>query len=366
MSLLGGLAAETFYGEIWQRRGAVFRGSAVGFEPVPKDTLWRLASNEAAETRLVFEHGEACPWQVTHGPFPSDAQAALPESGWSLLVQEVDSHLPHVAAILEHVSFVPRWLLDDVMVSIAPAGGSVGPHIDQYDAFLVQVEGQRRWQLESTPRTTVTLIEGADLAVLSDFDPACEHVLGPGDVLYVPPGLAHHGVAVDDAQTWSIGLRAPNTHDLVLSYVDTVLEHIPFDAFYRTTDRRTPANQAEISSQNVQAFRALIDRALDSDRFASWLGRHLSRPRSEYESDDGATRSRTAKTVALRGGVRSAYVYGCDGGLTLFVNGDEIEVPAPAAPLARSLANGHRVSIAALDPATRGLIDALDQRGMLD
>lgn len=360
---------ETFYAEVWQRKGAVFRNAISGLAPVASGKLWSLAASGKTESRLIFEHGQDCPWQVEHGPLRRDASKCLPDEGWSLLIHEADSHVPHVTKVLEHTSFMPRWLLDDVMISIAPTGGSVGPHIDRYDAFLVQVAGRRRWQLEDTPREEdPVLVEGADLAVLADFAPDRDYVLEPGDVLYVPPGLAHHGVALEEAQTWSIGLRAPSAHDLVLSYMEEVLDDLPFDALYRAADLRAPGNQGELTPQNIAAFREMLDHALQASHFESWLGRHLTRPRGANalgDAPDADSLTSEHPPLELGPGVRSGYINHDDHSLELFVDGDAFHIPASGAELARRLANGEPITDAGQCEETTRLLASLHARGLL-
>lgn len=317
------------------------------------------------------EVGAECPWQVEAGPLPVSIRDCLNPSGWSLLIHQIDGYVPNASHIFTQASFVPRWLLDDVMLSIAPPDGSVGPHIDHYDAFLVQVEGRRRWQLEATPQPDGrTLVEGADLAVLADFEPDQELILEPGDVLYVPRGLAHHGIAIDAAQTWSVGLRAPTPHDLALTFVEEMLENLPFDVHYCASDHRTQENQAELRPENVRAFWTLIDEVLEPKSFESWLGRYLTVGREQNwerlpEQRHDISDPKCIR-VRLRRDVRSAYVNHPNGGLSLFLGGEEYRVPMQAAVMARKLANGQSVDIGAeTEGAITELLTTLDNRTFL-
>ena len=177
------------------------------------DDIAGLACEELAEARLVSGSFPEHDWRLEYGPFDEARLQGLPENGWTLLVQDVEKHYPPLAELVDRFDFLPRWRIDDLMVSVAAPGGSVGPHVDQYDVFLLQAEGHRRWQIAS--RHDPQLRKGTELNVLESFEPEQEWTLGPGDMLYLPPGVAHHGIAIDTAMTWSIGMRAPSSADLL-------------------------------------------------------------------------------------------------------------------------------------------------------
>eukprot|EP00904_Undaria_pinnatifida_P011073 jgi/Undpi1/7096/HiC_scaffold_22.g09570.m1 len=200
---------DRFLAEFWQKKPLLIRQAVKGFESIlSRDELAGIACLPDAESRLVAggrrvdEGGDD--WEVEHGPFEEEAFSEIGETHWTLLVNEVNRHVPEVSDLLSNFRFVPTWRVDDVMVSYAPERGSVGPHVDNYDVFLLQGAGKRRWAIEETLTSSeeeaARSIEGIDLRVLSDFKEAQAWVLEPGDALYIPPRIAHHGVSLDETQ----------------------------------------------------------------------------------------------------------------------------------------------------------------------
>ena len=225
-----GLDPEGFLSEYWQQRPLRIDGA---LPDVPGlldgDDLAGLACEEAVESRLIITRPDGT-WEVAHGPFRESDFASLGERDWTLLVQDVDKHIPEVANVLDAFAFLPRWRLDDVMVSYAAPGGSVGPHVDAYDVFLLQGAGERQWAVDPAP-ADVSLEPDVPLRLLRSFSPETRYDLATGDVLYLPPGVAHHGVAEVPGMTWSIGFRAPSAAGL-LRELARILEEEPTAARY--------------------------------------------------------------------------------------------------------------------------------------
>ncbi len=211
---LGNFSPEQFLQEFWQKKPCLIRQAIADFKPLlDGDDLAGLACEEMAESRLIKGSVEAADWTVAHGPFSDADFSALPDENWTLLVQDVEKHYAPLQALMQQFSFIPNWRLDDLMISYAATGGSVGPHIDQYDVFLLQAEGTRRWQIAQSFEPD--LLEGCPLNVLQQFTSEQEWVLEPGDMLYLPPNVAHLGIALEPGMTWSIGSRAPSGADLL-------------------------------------------------------------------------------------------------------------------------------------------------------
>ena len=197
-TLLGQLDTRSFLELHWQKRPLLVRGALPGIDPgLNAEELAGLACEDGVDSRLVLERDGRHPWDVRFGPFSRQDFASLPATHWTLLVQEVDRLLPGVAALLEHFRFVPNWRIDDVMVSYAAPGGSVGPHVDNYDVFLIQAAGHRKWSLGAGPLPDpAPCLPDLGLEILESFEPAASWELEPGDMLYLPPRLAHHGVCL--------------------------------------------------------------------------------------------------------------------------------------------------------------------------
>src|SRR5690554_6799721 len=189
-SLLGELSIAEFLQDYWQKKPLLIRNAWPGFKPLlSAEELAGLSLEEVIESRLVQEHGET-PWQVRSGPFTESDYQALPDSHWTLLVQAVDQWIPEAADLLEHFRFIPSWRIDDLMISYAVNGGSVGPHYDQYDVFLLQAEGQREWRIGQMCSEQSAIVKGPKIRLLEQFDQTDSFVLNPGDMLYLPPKLA--------------------------------------------------------------------------------------------------------------------------------------------------------------------------------
>ena len=200
-SPLGDMAAEDFLRDYWQKKPLLIRQAFPDYEnPLSPDELAGLALEEEVESRIVLTQGKS-PWELRRGPFAEDDFKTLPERDWTLLVQAVDQFVPDIADLISAFSFLPSWRVDDVMVSYAAPGGSVGPHFDNYDVFLLQTHGRRRWKIGQTCSPASPLLEHPDLRILENFEQQQEWVLEPGDMLYIPPGVAHYGIAEDDCST---------------------------------------------------------------------------------------------------------------------------------------------------------------------
>lgn len=337
-TLLGGLTPAQFLSQHWQKSPLLIRGALPGFvSPLEPDDLAGLACEEGIEARLVEEHGPDKAWQVSHGPFDEETFSRLPAGGWSLLVQAVDHYVPEVAELLEAFDFIPSWRLDDVMVSYAPPGGSVGAHVDQYDVFLLQASGRRRWQLGGTPGDDARLLPGIDLRILEDFmvEAGQDWVLEPGDMLYLPPGVAHHGISdSDDCLTFSIGFRAPSTDEVVTSFADYIGEQLGDSQRYGDADLQPPAAIGELDDQAIARVRALLLDAIDRpEQMAQWFGRAMTQPKyldqlipPESPAEPSELRSALESGSELTHSLGSRFAWRRldDARATLFADGDAI------------------------------------------
>lgn len=281
MTLLGQISPQTFLETYWQQKPLVVQGALPNWpSPLTGDELAGLAMEADVTSRLVRGAAGQDPWSVTFGPFEATDFATLPASDWSLLVQSADLWVPDIAALKHQFNFLPSWRLDDIMVSFAPPGGSVGPHFDQYDVFLIQVEGRRHWKIGQRCDEDTALLPGTDLSILADFVTEAEHTLSPGDMLYLPPGVAHHGVALDNCLTYSVGFRAPTLGEMISDLAtDLVME--PDQLVYRDPD---PAlwQQDQITDAHIDQIQSMVQAlANDRGRLADWFARYVTRPKSE-------------------------------------------------------------------------------------
>ncbi|WP_415755354.1 JmjC domain-containing protein [Pseudomonas leptonychotis] len=280
LQLLGGITAREFMRDYWQKKPLLVRQAIPGFEsPISPDELAGLALEEEIESRLVIEHGER-PWELRRGPFAEDAFAELPERDWTLLVQAVDQFVPEVAELLEEFKFLPKWRIDDVMVSFAAPGGGVGPHFDNYDVFLLQGFGSRRWQIGQMCDSDSPTLQHADLKILAEFVKTEEWVLEPGDMLYLPPLLAHCGTAEDDCMTYSVGFRAPSAAEVLTHFTDFLGQFLPDEERYSDADAQPTSDPTQIQRDSLDRLKALLTEHMSDERLLmTWFGQFMTEPR---------------------------------------------------------------------------------------
>ncbi len=280
---LGSLSTEQFIEQYWQKQPCLIRQAISGFEALfDGDDLAGLACEEMAESRLVKGTLEAADWTVAHGPFSETDFAGLPDENWTLLVQDVEKHYAPLQELIRQFKFIPRWRLDDLMISYAATGGSVGPHIDQYDVFLLQAEGTRRWQIASSFEPD--LLNDCPLNVLKHFSAEQEWVLEPGDMLYLPPNVAHHGVALEPGMTWSIGSRAPSGADLLQGLGEWLAFSDHEGGRYTDTDLQPVTRAGEIDRKAFQNLRKLMLAGIDENQnLDNYLAAFLSRFRLAHD-----------------------------------------------------------------------------------
>ncbi|TBU97452.1 ribosomal protein uL16 3-hydroxylase [Phytopseudomonas dryadis] len=280
LQLLGGLSAREFLRDYWQKKPLLVRQAIPAFEsPISPDELAGLALEEEVESRLVLEHGET-PWEVRRGPFAEETFSQLPERDWTLLVQAVDQFVPDVAELMESFKFLPKWRIDDVMVSFATPGGGVGPHFDHYDVFLLQGYGRRRWQIGQMCDSDSPLLQDVDLKILAQFDKTEEWVLEPGDMLYLPPLLAHCGTAEDDCMTYSVGFRAPSAAEVLTHFTDFLGQFLPEEQRYSDADAQPTSDPHQIQRDALDRLKALLSEHMGDERLLmTWFGQFMTEPR---------------------------------------------------------------------------------------
>ena len=273
------------------------RNAMPGFQSViSPEELAGLACEEDVHCRLVLQGDTAADWTLRYGPFEEQDFLDLPQSRYSLLVSECEKWMPELNDLLALFRFIPDWRIDDLMISYAPEGGSVGPHVDQYDVFLLQTLGSRRWQYCDSPSVDDALIPGLDLAILQNFQPQHDELLNPGDILYLPPGFAHHGVATEPCMTYSIGFRAPDAAHTLDSFILESEQQAHVAERYRDGELELDRHHAEFTDREIERFRELATRWLDQSP-AMWcdvVGKMLSDSAvatAESESDQPVFRS---------------------------------------------------------------------------
>lgn len=376
---LGGRDPREFLRDYWQRRPLLIRGAIPGFQsPIDADDLADLACEPGISARIVLGHPDRRDWRVEYGPFTPERFTRLPPSAWTLLVSGVEHYWPEGPDWLRRFDFVPHWRRDDLMVSHAARDGSVGPHIDAYDVFLFQARGRRRWQIqEPSPRSPVCL-PALPLAILRSFEATSEWLLGPGDMLYLPPGIPHLGMSLDDdCMTWSVGFRAPAWRDLAEGFLEDRLDRVGPERF--SDPGRVPAvHPHEVSGTDLAALRAgLLERLrlqpAELDRF---LGEFLSRPPPDDAGEPLPASAEERAPAALDSNRRyrldpelGRYWIQRDAGVRLFVAGRSLAAPGLSAATAESFCAADTLvpadwtaALPELEPLLRDLL----ARGMIE
>lgn len=351
LTLLNGLTPTQFMSEYWQKKPLLIRGAIPGFQGLlSPEELAGLACETDVPSRLIqydAAHGAGQQgWQVVSGPFDEADFEALPAQGWTLLVQGVNHVLPEAQALLSLFSFIPTARLDDVMVSYAPTGGGVGPHIDSYDVFLLQGAGKRRWSISE--QSDLRLIPDAPLRILSDFVSEQEWVLEPGDMLYLPPRVAHWGVAVDDeCMTYSIGFRSPSARELAIEFLDACRQEGLPDELYRDPELRPVTDAAAISDDMVHGVAEMLQRlSWQPALLGPFLARYFTEPKSyvvfmpnRQLSLEKFSQRLFKKGVMLDLQTQMLHWQGC-----YFMNGEAVDLPAVSAQMLNILANSRQLT----------------------
>jgi len=341
LPLLGGLSPQLFMKRHWQKKPLLVREAVPGFKPLLKRAeLFELAANEDAQTRMVIQQpGKKPGWQLKHGPFERRALPPLKQPGWTILVQGVDLHHDGAHQLMNQFRFVPDARLDDLMISYATDGGGVGPHLDSYDVFLLQAHGQRRWRIGRQKDTTLQL--DVPLKILSNFVPEQEYVLEPGDMLYLPPGYAHDGIAQGECMTYSIGFRIPNTGELARELLQRLAEDAEDEvgvALYRDPNQVAVEQPAQIPAQMLEfAQQALNDALKDPLAFSRGLGEYMTEPKPNvwFTAKNGLTESALVG-AALQLDRRTRMMFDAN---HIFINGESFHASGRDAVAMRQLAN---------------------------
>ncbi|MDX1348452.1 MAG: cupin domain-containing protein [Thiomicrorhabdus chilensis] len=266
---------KTFLSEYWQKKPLVIRNALPAFEtPLSAEELAGLSLEEEVESRIVIQNGEQ-DYQLLKGPFDESTFSELPQQNWTLLIQGVDRLIPDVTDLLNDFDFLPRWRIDDIMISYATQGGNVGPHFDHYDVFLLQAAGKRRWQLTSQACSEDNYIQGVDLRLMKTFSVEEDYVFEAGDILYLPPKWGHHGVALDnECMTYSIGYRTYRGQELWDSFGDHLSEMNAFKELYIDPQWPENLNPGEVTETAVDQAQELLQSILqDRGLLKTWFGR---------------------------------------------------------------------------------------------
>jgi 50S ribosomal protein L16 3-hydroxylase len=352
LRLLNDLTPAQFLAEYWQKKPLLIKNAIPGFSGLlTPEELAGLACEDEVQSRIVQKKGSQ--WKLSNGPFDETDFSRLPNKDWTLLVQSVNHFLPEATDLLRQFDFIPHARLDDLMVSYAPDGGGVGPHFDSYDVFLLQGQGKRLWRISE--QTDLSLVEGAPLRILKQFETSQEWLLEAGDMLYLPPQVAHWGVAVSDegqdCMTYSIGFRAPKHQELAsefLGYMQDQLNQgaIQLDGIYADADLKLQAHAAEVGSDMIIKVTENLKKITWSEpQVAKFLGTYLSEPKAHviFEPNKKISAKVFADRLAKQGLVldlKSQMLFFTD---TFFINGESAAFTGVSGEILKTLADSRQM-----------------------
>ncbi|WP_076918632.1 cupin domain-containing protein [Pseudoalteromonas sp. SK18] len=327
------LSEQAFLNQYWQKKPLLIKGGFSDFkDPLDANELAGLAMEDSIESRIITNHNQQ--WQSHQGPF-EDFEILTDEHA-TLLVQAVDHWHPEAAQLLEPFRFIPNWRIDDLMISYSTPGGGVGPHLDQYDVFIIQGEGKRHWRVGLPDASLKQFAQNKSLLQVEAFTAVIDCVLEPGDILYIPPGCPHEGYAIENALNYSVGFRAPNQQDLLSSFADHIIDTESGQKRYTDHTLTLRDSKGELTQSEVDKVKTLMQALIENDSlFKNWLGNTLSQPKHDMDLAPEETPFSSAEimqqlesdmTFERLGGTRA--IYQCmESELLLSVNGENYPLP---------------------------------------
>lgn len=349
---LDGLSPAEFLRVYWQKKPLLIRDAFPDFNaPLTVDEIFELAARDEAESRLIVKSdvNKDSKWNLHHGPVSKKMLGAAQKSLWTILIQDIQHFSYEAHELLAQFSFIPTARIDDLMVSYANKGGGVGPHFDSYDVFLLQGEGERRWQISS--QHDLSLAPGHPLKIMANFKAEQKWVLRTGDMLYLPPGYAHHGVAETDCVTWSIGFRAPAAAELSHAYLDFLRDEVSPNGLYNDADLKPTVAPGgidlDMQSRIIKILSGVTHASGHIATMKRFAGRYFTEPKSHIYFD-APEKIMSPKTAAQKIGARGVRLDLKTRLLFVdtlfFINGEDLDVPAKDRAIWRFLANTRTLS----------------------
>ena len=338
MNILGDITPEEFFQEYWQKKPLMIRGAFADFEmPFDAGELAGLTLETDCPSRIIIEKDDK--WKVKYPPFDEDDFTSTPETNWCFLVNDLERYYPELGNLIEPFRFIPDWRIDDLMVSYAADQGSVGPHVDAYDVFLIQGEGKRRWQVVTDPDYSKDLLPDSQLAILSNFEHQEEWLLEKGDMLYLPPNMPHHGVAEGECFTFSVGFRAPDTLNLTQSWLESFANDSADEQTnklitkrFNDAERTLQKSSGEIAAEDIQKLSTLITDLVKNQeqQLPIFLGKYLTETKNTDDDEEQSHSSKLSKKADYerQSSTRIAYIEDPENkSIHLFSAGNHITLP---------------------------------------
>ena len=339
---LNQMSQNEFLTQYWQKKPVVIKQGFKNFvDPILPDELAGLAMEEAVESRLVYKKGEE--WQAEFGPF--EKYEHLGDRNWSLVVQALDNFSEEAAEIIEPFRFIPHWRLDDLMASFATEGGGVGPHVDNYDVFICQGSGKRHWRVGANSKQTEVIAHEALLHVEA-FEAIIDVELEPGDIIYIPPGFPHEGIALEPSMSYSVGFRANSTVSLLSALADHLIDNELGTELLEDGDRQAIIHSGEITNSDYHSLKNQLTKVLENEEvFKNFLGKFLTNAKHELDlmpSDEPFERDEVSQLLTIHsikrlGGLRAFYFEDTINDGIFYINGEQKNVASDIAPVIKLL-----------------------------
>jgi 50S ribosomal protein L16 3-hydroxylase len=349
MQLLNNLTPAQFLADYWQKKPLLIRGAIPHFKNLlSANEMAGLACEEGVQARIIKQTKGK--WSLKHGPFDERDFAKLPAKNWTLLVQSVNHYVPEAAYLLALFNFIPHARLDDLMVSYAPTGGGVGAHVDSYDVFLLQGSGKRNWKISA--QKDLSLVENAPLKILKKFKAEQEWTLEAGDMLYLPPQIAHWGISEsDDCMTYSIGFRAPKTQELQHEFLSYLQDNLSAQGLYADADLQLQKNPAEISDATISKVNTMLQTiSWDKNNVADFLGKYLTEPKPDvvFEPNRKISKAEFIRQLGQKNCHLSLKSQMLFTGNNFYLNGEKLAVTAEIMDAMKTFADKKCLKIPAL------------------
>lgn len=340
---LNHMSQNEFLSTYWQKKPVVIRQGFKDFvDPIAADELAGIAMEEAVQSRLISkENGQ---WQADFGPF--EHYEHLGERDWSLVIQALDNFSEEAAELIEPFRFLPHWRLDDLMASFATKGGSVGPHVDNYDTFICQGSGKRHWRVGNNTKQHTEVIAHEALLHVEPFEAIIDVELAAGDILYIPPGFPHEGVALTPSMSFSIGFRANSAISLLSGFADYLIDNDLGSQLLEDPDRQAIINSGEITNSDYASIQNQLQNLLDDDTlFKNFAGSFLTNAKHELDlmpsdepfEQDEVSELLTIHAIKRLGGLRALYFEDTVNEGVFYLNGEKVHFNNEIVPAVKLL-----------------------------
>ncbi|MGN2612407.1 JmjC domain-containing protein [Aliivibrio fischeri] len=329
---------QEFLSEYWQKKPVIIKGGFENFQdPVTPEELAGLTLENDVDSRFISNANNE--WKAEHGPLTEALYESLGETNWSIIVQAANHWHEGAAELFKPFKQMPNWLFDDIMISYSVPHGGVGPHIDQYDVFIIQGQGKRHWRVGDIGEYQEEHRHSA-LKQITGFEPIIDQILEPGDILYIPPGFPHDGYALEPSMSYSAGFRSPKEQELISNFADFIIENEKGDVHYHNPELSTQSHGSEITTRSFEDLKAMMLSAMSDEKtLKQFMGEILSSnsrhhlniiPDSEkWTTEELLNYLHSGQALIKVAGVRSFYheVESCEENMTLFIDGESYVFP---------------------------------------